>query len=37
MFARGALDVFDDLLAKTFRCLPHRPLHGGYDEQQTLF
>ena len=36
MFARGALDVFDDLLARAFRCLSHRPLLGGYDEQQTL-
>ena len=36
MLARGALDVFDDLLAGALRCLSHRPLLGGYDEQQTL-
>jgi hypothetical protein len=36
MFARGAFDVFDDFLAGAFRCLSHRPLLSGYDEQQTL-
>ncbi len=36
MLARGALDVFGDLPAGAFRCLSHRPLLGGYDEQQTL-
>jgi hypothetical protein len=35
-FARGAFDVFDDLLARALRCLSHRPLLSGYDEQQTL-
>ena len=29
MFARGALDVFDDLLAKALRCLSYRPLLSG--------
>ncbi|TQV65957.1 IS66 family insertion sequence element accessory protein TnpB [Aliiroseovarius halocynthiae] len=32
----GAFDIFDDLLARALRCLSHRPLLGGYDEQQTL-
>jgi len=32
----GALDIFDDLLAGAFRCLSHRSLLSGYDEQQTL-
>ena len=36
MFARGALDIFDDLFARALRRLSHRPLLGGYDEQQTL-
>jgi len=36
VFAGRAFDVFDDLLARAFRCLSHRPLLGGYDEQQTL-
>jgi hypothetical protein len=36
VFARGAFDGFDDLLARALRCLSHRPLLGGYDEQQTL-
>jgi len=33
MLARGALDVFDDLLAGCLRCLSHRPLLGDDDEQ----
>ena len=32
----GAFDVLDDLPAKTFRCLGHLPLPGGYDEPETL-
>ena len=36
LLTRRALDVFDDLLASALRCLSHRPLLGGYDEQQTL-
>ena len=36
MLTRGALDVFNDLLARALRCLSHRPLLSGYDEQQTL-
>ena len=32
----GPLDIFDDLLAGCLGCLSHRPLLGGYDEQQTL-
>lgn len=36
MLVRGALDVFDDLLAGGFRCLSLRLLLGGYDEQQIL-
>jgi hypothetical protein len=36
LLAHGALDVFDDLLARALRCLSHRPLLGGCDEQQTL-
>ena len=36
MLARGALDVFDDLLAGALRCRSLRPLFGGYDEQHTL-
>ena len=36
LIARHALDVFDDLLARAPRCLSHRPLLSGYDEQQTL-
>jgi hypothetical protein len=36
VLARCTLDVFDDLLAWDLHCLSHRPLLGGYDEQQTL-
>jgi len=36
MFARGALDIFDDLLAGAFRCLSHRPLLSDFDEPETL-
>ena len=39
MFARRALDVLDDLLAKArlcFSCLSHVPLLSGYDEPETL-
>jgi hypothetical protein len=39
MFAGGSLDVFDDLLARTFacsRCLSHLPLLSDYDEPRTL-
>ncbi len=36
LLARGALDVFDDLLGRARRCLSHRPLLSGYDEQQNL-
>ena len=36
MLAGRPLDVFDDLLARALLCLSHRPLLGGYDEQQTL-
>ena len=36
MLARGAFDLLDDLLAGALRCLSHRPLLSGYDEQQTL-
>jgi hypothetical protein len=36
MFAGRPLDILDDLLAGALRCLSHRPLLGGYDEQQTL-
>ena len=32
----GALDGFDDLLGKAFRCLSYRPLRGDYDEPRTL-
>ena len=32
----GAFDVLDDLPARALRCLSHRPLLSGYDEQQTL-
>ena len=37
MLARGALDIFDDLLAGVLRCLSHRPLLNGYHEPETLF
>ena len=33
---RSARDVLNDLLAGALRCLSHRPLLSGYDEQQTL-
>ena len=39
MFARRALDVLDDLLARArscFSCLSHVPLPSGYDEPETL-
>ncbi len=36
MFAGRSLDVFEDLLARALRCLSHRPLIGGHDEQQKL-
>ena len=39
MLARGALDVFDDLLAGAFACsscLSHVPLLSGYDDPTTL-
>ena len=36
LLARGALDVFDDLLAGALTCLSHRPLLSGYDEPETL-
>jgi hypothetical protein len=38
LFARGTLDVFDDLLARAFACsscLSHLPLLSGYDEPIT--
>jgi len=39
LFARGALDVLDDLLGRfppRSSCLSHVPLLGGYDEPETL-
>ena len=39
MLARGASDIFDDLLARAFACsscLSHVPLLSGYDEPKTL-
>ncbi len=36
MLARGAFDIFDDLLARAFRCRSHLPLLSGYDEPKTL-
>ena len=36
MLARGALEIFDDLLARALRCLSHRPLLSGNDEPETL-
>jgi len=39
MFARRALDILDDLLARArscFSCLSHVPLLSGYDEPDTL-
>jgi len=36
MLARCALDVFDDIFAKAFRCLCHLLLLGDYDEPETL-
>ena len=39
MFARGAFDIFDGLLARTFAgssCLSRLPLLSGYDEPRTL-
>jgi hypothetical protein len=37
--ASRAFDVFDDRLASDFACsscMSHFPLHGGYDEPETL-
>jgi len=39
MLARGAFDIFDDLLVRAFACsscLSHVPLLSGYDEPKTL-
>ncbi|MCP4944161.1 MAG: hypothetical protein GY924_19570 [Planctomycetaceae bacterium] len=36
LLAGCTLDVLDDLLARAFLCLSHRPLLSGYDEPETL-
>ena len=36
LLAHDPLDIFDNLLARAFRRLHHRPLLSGYDAHQTL-